>query len=229
MPPTPLHRHQLARLTPSGWQRLLRGDWDERAHDCLRHWAAHALPLVITRQAAAAPQADCIAMGLPAPARWQRRRLALLVPRADVSYFDEFPRLHDVIGCLPRARRRAWHLLCEGLAACGAIARVHGSYGWRHLTLLDHVHAMSDIDLWISVSGCSQADRVAELLQAFPSQRPRLDGELAFADGTAVAWREWLAWRAGSTKAMLVKRLDGCSLLQQPSDRHFVVRAEAFA
>ena len=44
---------------------------------------------------------------------------------------------------------------------------------------------------------------------------PRLDGELRFPDGAAVAWREWEAWRAGRSRAVLVKRLDGCSLWRQ--------------
>ena len=33
-----------------------------------------------------------------------------------------------------------------------------------------------------------------------------------FADGTAVAWREWIEWRAGRTRAVLVKRLTGAAL-----------------
>jgi len=211
---TPLHRHQLARLGAAGWQRVLAREWDAQARECLAHWAAHGLPLVVTRQIPSPLQDDGIAMGLPAPGRWGRRRFAVQVPRADVAYFDEFPGLRQVIGRLPDGQRRAWQALCEGLEACGAVARVHGSHGWRHLTGLDHVHATSDVDLSISVSDDVQADRVAALLQAFPCRRPRLDGELMFADGDGVAWREWLAWRAGRVKALLVKRLDGCSLRQ---------------
>jgi phosphoribosyl-dephospho-CoA transferase len=228
MPATPLHRHQLARLTSCGWQRVLRREWDASARECLAHWAAHGLPLVVTRQVPSALGDDGIAMGLPAPARWGRRRFALQVPRADVSYFDEFPCLRELVTRLPEAQRRTWQALCDSLAACGAIARVHGSHGWRHLTGLDHVHASSDIDLWISVSDDTQADRVAALLQAFPHRRPRLDGELGFADGNAVAWREWLAWREGRVKALLVKRLDACGLMQRP-DRRLAVREEAVA
>jgi len=72
---TPLHRHQLAWLTAAGWQRLRDQDWDATARDCLAHWAAHRLPLVVTRQRGADPRPEpLIALGLPAPGRWQRRR-----------------------------------------------------------------------------------------------------------------------------------------------------------
>ena len=224
----PLHRHQLARLTPSGWEHVLQRDWDGVGRTCLTHWATHGLPLVVTRQAPAPDHDDGIAMGLPAPARWGRRRFALQVPRAEVSYFDEFPLLGHVIGRWSEGRRRAWQGLCEALAACGAVARVHGSHGWQFVTGLDHVRAQSDIDLWISVADDLQADRVAALLHAFPGERPRLDGELV-ADGNAVAWREWLAWRAGRVNTVLVKRVDGCSLRQRAADRPVVVLEEATA
>jgi len=228
VPAPPLHRHQLARLSAAGWQRVLGREWDAQARECLAHWAKHGLPLVITRQPPSPDHDGGIAMGLPAPARWGRRRFALQVPRADVSYFDEFPRLGTVIGRWSDGRRRTWQGLSEALDACGVVARVHGSHGWQFVTGLDHVHAQSDIDLWISVADDVQADRVAALLHAFLGERPRLDGELV-ADGNAVAWREWLAWRAGRVKTVLVKRVDGCSLRQRAPDRPLVVHEEATA
>jgi phosphoribosyl-dephospho-CoA transferase len=212
----PLHRHQLARLTSVGWQRVRDREWDADARACLAHWAANDLPLVIARQPAAPSAIEAIAMGLPAPRRWGRRRYAFSIPRGDVSYFDEFPPAQHVTKLLPERVRAAWGALCNDLRSCGALARVYGSHGWRHITGLDHVHPASDIDLWIAVSDPGQADDVAVRLQSFACARPRLDGELVFDDGAAVAWREWLAWRSGRAKAMLVKRVEGCLLLQQP-------------
>ena len=97
-----------------------------------------------------------------------------------------------------------------------SIARVHGSYGWEHLSGLDHVRQSSDIDVWMAVPDGAQADAAAATLQSFACERPRLDGELVFDDGAAVAWREWLAWRGGRTRALLVKRIDGSSLTHLP-------------
>ncbi|HEX6704806.1 MAG TPA: malonate decarboxylase holo-[acyl-carrier-protein] synthase [Albitalea sp.] len=213
---TPLHRHQLAWLTPAGWQRTLGRPWDAVANECLAHWAEQRLPLVVTRQPSCDDGGDTIAMGLPAPGRWDRRRLVLRVARADVLYFDEFPRAEQIVRLLPASARPAWRKLCAGLQACGAVARVHGSYGWKHLSGLDHVRAGSDIDVWVAVAGVEGADAAATLLQAFPAGRARLDGELVFEDGAAVAWREWLAWRGGHARALLVKRIDGCSLSRTP-------------
>lgn len=207
-----LRRHQLVRLSEAGWSAVLLRPWDPQARECLMHWAMHRLPLVVTRQPVAAPADGWIALGLPSPARWDRRRLALQVPRTALLCFDEFPRLAQVQGLLPRAARTAVRELLGGLDACGAAARVFGSYGWQAISGLDHVRPGSDLDLWISVDDASHADAVTHALRSFGAARPRLDGELVFDGGAAVAWREWAAWRAGRARAVMVKRLNDVAL-----------------
>ena len=215
---TPLHRHQLALLTEAGWQRVLAGAWDAQARDCLAHWAQQRLPLVVTRQRLQ-PHGErdgTVCLGLPAPGRWDRCRIALAVPRTGISHFDAFPLASQLPPLLARPQRAAWRALCAALSACGARARVYGSHGWQLLTGLDHLRAGSDIDLCIAVDGPAQADAVAALLQSWGDDGPRLDGELVFHGGSAVAWCEWLAWRAQRTPAVLVKRLDGVALQHAP-------------
>ena len=211
----PLRRHQIAWLSDAGWRGVLNGDWATEARACLAHWAAHRLPLVVTRQAGSI-EAGSIALGLPAPGCFGRQRLAATVARGAVLYFDEFPLAERALGLLPGAARPPWRDLCAALKATGAVSRVYGSYGWQLMSGLDHVHAGSDIDLWLSVSDADQADAVAACLQRFAVQAPRLDGELMFDDGAAVAWREWRVWRAGATTALLVKGIDGPSLQRLP-------------
>ncbi len=208
-----LHRHQLVGLTDAGWQRVLAGSRDAQAQDCLAHWAQRRLPLVVTRQRPQAGRAVCL--GLPAPGRWERRRIALAVPAAHLAQHQAFPPASALAPLLCAAQRRPWRALCGGLAACGVAARVYGSHGWQLLTGLDHLRPGSDIDLCIAVEGPAQADAVAVLLQSW-SDGLRLDGELVFAGDRAVAWREWLAWRAGRTASLLVKQLDGVALADAP-------------
>jgi phosphoribosyl-dephospho-CoA transferase len=93
------------------------------------------------------------------------------------------------------------------------VARVYGSYGWQQLTGMDYVHAKSDIDLLVEVRTVAQADQASALLCTANDAGPlRIDGELAFESGAAVAWREWLRFRSGQTEQILVKRLAGATL-----------------
>jgi phosphoribosyl-dephospho-CoA transferase len=210
----PLHRHQLVRLRDEAWRGILARTWDDLAQDCLAHWDEQRLPLVVTRQAAGAAAPDDIAVGLAAPLRWQRRRIALSVSRADVAWFDEFPRA-DKLGGGSLSRAGHWQRLSLALKSIGAAPRVYGSHGWQLMTGLPYVHARSDVDLWIAVNDAAHADAVAAVLGAFDEggALPRIDGELLFPGGRAAAWREWRTWRAGGCKSILAKTLAGPMLI----------------
>ncbi|MBL8278086.1 MAG: malonate decarboxylase holo-[acyl-carrier-protein] synthase [Pelomonas sp.] len=209
---TPLHRHQIAWLSREGWQHVLARPWDDDARQCLKHWAGHRLPLVVTRQSASLGEGQ-VALGLCAPARWAYRRLALQLPQADVAYFDEFPLLERVVAQLPASARAGARSLAQALHREGLAARAYGSHGWQALTGLEHLRAGSDLDLWLGVAGTAEADAAVALLARW-SGPVRLDGELVFPGDTAVAWREWQAWREGRTRGLLVKRLQGASTVQ---------------
>lgn len=208
-----LRRHRLAHLCAQGWSQVLDQPWDDEGRACIAHWAGEGLPLVVTRQpASTATQGEGVSLGLPAPARWGRRRLALQVPRAAILCFDEFPRANEVLHLLPRDARAAWRRLMNALEIERVQARVYGSYGWQQLTGLKYVHPGSDLDLWMAVDDARHADAVAACLQALVVGRLRLDGELVFPDGSAVNWREWSAWRAGHARSVLVKHVRGARL-----------------
>ncbi len=237
--PSALHRQQLVRLSAAGWTRVLEAAWDADARACLELWAGRGLPLVVTRQPPA--QDDALATGLPAPSRFWRRRLAVQVAPRDILFLDEFPPAAAVTRLLPRAAAMPWRALLAMLAAADCAPRVYGGYGWQALTRLAYVHAASDIDLLLPVDSAAQADAVARVLalqrgsdlafcppsseaggtHASPEGRrqgltpwngPRLDGELLFPDGAAIAWREWLAHREGRAAQVLVKRLHSVAL-----------------
>lgn len=207
-----LQRHALVWLADAGWQALLPQALDSPSRQCLQHWAREHLPLVVTRQPLDdANSADQLAVGLAMPTRWGRRKLALRVAREHLLYTDAFPAATDITPLLPADARAAWRALCAELAALGVNPRVHGSHGWQKLSGLRYLRAGSDIDLHIAVDSEALADRVATLLQV-DCGGPRIDGELLFPDGAAIAWREWLQLRAGRVREVLVKRLDRVAL-----------------
>lgn len=211
-PPFALRRHQLVQLTPEGWQTVLAQAHAESARPCLAHWAAHDLPLVITRQPESATDTEAIHLGLPAPTCWQRQRLSLVVARSAVRAVSELPAAIDISGQLPDAAQAPWRRLCDQLGALGLHAQVYGSHGWQHLTGLAYLRAQSDLDLFVPVPDAQAADAAAALQAEAGIDSPRLDGELGLADGSAVAWREWRDWRAGRVAQILVKRLQGVAL-----------------
>lgn len=207
----PLRRHQLAYLTAQGWQAALETGRDAQALECLRHWADHGLPLVVTRQPLPADQ-PLVHLGLSAPAAWGRRLLSLRMPPSAIGWFGEFPLLADASQVLPRAARAALAPLADALQARGLRAHAYGSVGWQRLSAQRYLHPQSDLDLWLPVAHALEADAAAALLARHAPGHPRVDGELVFPDGGAVAWREWAAWRAGHGRALLVKRLHGAAL-----------------
>ena len=234
-------RHQLVWLSAAGWQAVLSGPadeapWSDSARDCLQHWAAHGLPLVVTRQPApltaaltgygALPLAGHgaspptprtpltpLTLGLVAPLCWGRQRLFVRAPAAAVQRVGAFPLAVDITGELPAAACKDWRTLCAALQAVGVEARVYGSHGWQALTGLACVReGTSDIDLLLPCATPAQADAATTLLARAARTLPRIDGECVFADGAAVAWREWVEWRAGAVRQLLVKRLHGAAL-----------------
>ena len=207
---TALRRQQLIRLSGDGWARVLDGPWDTTARSCLGLWAARGLPLVVTRQPPR--QEGRVATGLPAPARYRRRRLALSVEARDVMFFDEFPPADAATRLLPRGAAAPWRALLAALAAADCAPRVYGGFGWQALTRMPYVHAGSDLDLLLPVGCAAHADAVAQALASAVWDGPRLDGELLFPDGGAIAWREWHVHRQGRTAQVLVKRLHGVAL-----------------
>jgi len=211
----PLRRHQLALVTADGWKDVLRRAWNAPINAGLSHWAAQGLPVVVTRQLPPPTNTTGrIALGVSLPETWGRQRVALQLMPSQLSMFTEFPTLTASLGVLPAVERKAVRDLAASLAARDLQARVYGSVGWQALTGLPYLHDQSDIDLWLAVDDEHAADAAVELLQQVAGIRRRVDGELVFRDGTAVAWREWAAWRQGRCQRLLAKHLYGHELRQ---------------
>lgn len=218
----PWRRHQLVWLDEFGWYRILiaapgSAEHDAQVQGCLELWAQRRWPLVVRQRAvdrAAAGSPLPLALGLPAPAGWGRRRIGVEVAADAVCRRGEFPLAAEVRLLLPAEAQGRWEDLCAGFERLGIMARVYGSYGWQRLTGLDHLHPASDIDLLLAVADATLADAACALLQRAAPMAPHIDGELAFPDGSAVAWREWARWRVGQTRSVLVKRIDSTVLVE---------------
>ena len=215
----PWRRNRLVRLRPAAWAKLQAQvpASNQAALACVDWWEHQNLPLVIVRQdavLAAEDGAAVLALGLPTPNCWGRQRLRFEVDAADVLEVLDFPAAAAVTALLPLERRAGWAGLCEQLSSAAVAARVYGSFGWQQLSGCAYLRPQSDLDLLLPVAAPQVADAACALLLAADASfgAPRLDGELMFADGSAVAWREWAAWRSGASAQILVKRLHGVSL-----------------
>ncbi len=202
------HRNQLVWLHESAWQQVLLQDWDAQAAEVLRHWQQQ-LPLVVCRQRLPdAPQR--ISLGLPAPLQWERRKLALDVAAQDIARSGNFPALSpDVLGPADTAQLRE---LLQHMQCLQVPLLVYGSFGWQQLCGLPCVRSTSDLDLLAQVPDLHAAGQVVWLLQGL-KLACRVDGELLFPNGWAIAWREYAQLIGGKVERVLVKERSGAQLL----------------
>lgn len=214
-----LQRNQLVWLSDSGWKQLLgRKDnaWDAEATCILQHWHSIQLPLVVCTQRQRHSPAT-ISLGLPAPEQWSRRKLALEVLPQAVERTGGFPSLKQVAHSYFAVP--AMQNLLTAMQANRVQMQVYGSFGWRFLTGLDYVRSTSDLDLRAEVPDHATACKVVLALGSL--QMPlRVDGELAFPDGSAIAWREYQQWVDGKVDRLLVKSRTSVQLLDPAVLQH---------
>ncbi len=187
----PLQRHDLLRVDPRGWQRMLalRSDLAQLPH--VAAWARHGWPVIARRPLCGeTPTRIAAAISLPSPAR--NRGLALQLERADVigraAPLD--------VRAAQAAAPASWRATLAALAAIAeqldTQAHVFGSLLWQTLTGLRYVRADSDLDLMWRVTHAAQARALAAAIAAAAAASPmRIDGELLLPDGAAVHWREF--------------------------------------
>ena len=203
-----LQRNQLVWLTDDAWQQVLARNWDGQAQSILQHWHVQRLPLVVCTQRVQ-ESVNSVSLGLPAPNQWNRRKLALEVPRHALLRAGPFPSVRRVaLQCV----QPGWQPLVGLLEALHRTAAAYGSFGWQFLTGLDYVRPSSDLDISVPVPDHAAAATLAQALADL--QLPlRLDGELVFPDGSAIAWREYGQWMRGTVDRVLVKNRSGVQLM----------------
>jgi phosphoribosyl-dephospho-CoA transferase len=201
-------RNQLVWLTEAGWQQQRARPWDAQAHSILAHWHTQNLPLVVCRQRVP-DSPHSLSLGLPAPLQWERRKLALELPLEAIARAGTFPLLHN-IALSPADTLQADDLLAH-TDALQVSVQVYGSYAWQWLSGLPCVRPGSDLDLLAQVPDLDTAGQVVWLLQGLQLEC-RVDGELMFPGGWAIAWREYAQLIGGKVAQVLVKHRSGVQL-----------------
>jgi len=233
---TELQRNTLVWLTPQAWTAVHAQDWEAPLQDLLRYWQRCQFPWVVAHQRPGVRSGE-VCLGLPAPQHWGRRRLGTQIALDGIARQGQFPLLDEVAGSQRWGITAAsWMSQGSGL---GMVVRVYGSYGWQYMTGMPYVRAGSDLDLSVHVSDFSGAMRALDWLQQV-AQAPdaghaashplplRVDGEIVFPHGQAVAWRELQAMRQGGVRQVLVKDRFQLRLLE-PDGLKAMVAAPAAA
>jgi len=206
-----LVRNQLLCVDSAGWARIGAHDWDAQAQTIFSHWRTHQLPLVVCRQRAET-QPNHVCMGLPSPQQWSRRRVALTVCLDHLTAHAGFPTLGQVV------QTNHWDSavieLSDAIEKLGAKAHVYGSHGWQWLTGLTYLHEASDLDLSLSVNSWEMASHLVHCL-ANTAIHCRVDGEIVFPQGQAIAWRELYQLIQGKTLQVLMKDRHSIKLRSQ--------------
>lgn len=209
---TPRQRHALLTIDPLAWPDILAGH--PQAHSpLLVSWATNGWP-VIRRRPAAGDRSGELPVGVPLPPAAGKLRIALCVPPAAVMVQEGLPALEDAASVAPLS----WHKQIDALLALGRrfglAPACFGSLCWQFRTGLAYLSATSDLDvIWPAPEAADISALLEEIAAAEQGSGPRIDGEIVFADGRAVNWREFYnALAAGGDAQILVKTADGASL-----------------
>jgi phosphoribosyl-dephospho-CoA transferase len=205
-------RHDLAWLTPRGWERACAGA-PAGACEAIASWGRAGWPAVVTR-AHADPGPGRVALGIalpPRPADGSKPRIALSSAVGDIGRTCPALALADAIEAAPSGWQKALAALDEEAADAGLDLRVYGSLAFQALTGQAYVTATSDIDLLLHPAAAPDYRHALALLARHARILP-LDGEIVCGGGQAVAWKELAAAQHGQAR-VLAKSLQGIALV----------------
>lgn len=188
-------RHDLVYLHRDAAFRFACGAADPALTAAVQKWIEAGRPLVAARQPAGGSE---VLLGLALPLAQQRRRAACLVERRAIARVAPPLAPLRCLSRLPVDQAEIMAGLEKSLAAVGVRVGVYGSLAWEALSGEAYRNGDSDIDLVCDVHSLAQYHAALEFLEAAAARLScRLDGEVRFPDGNAVAWRELLAHPEG--------------------------------
>ena len=209
-----LARHMRVWPTTFAWNSMAAAARDAIARAALELWSARGWPLVVRRPVDSEVflSDKGITVGLPLPPALGKGRLKFRVAGEGVAAHAPPIALDDVVAEMEPAWQRALAPLARDATSQGVKLRVFGSAAWQVQTGLAYLHEHSDIDLLVEPAGIGEIDTAITLFERFERRSAvRLDGEIVFPGGDAVAWREWDC--AKSDGRVLAKNLTGAALV----------------
>jgi len=168
-----------------------------------RDWIDQGRPLVAARQLG---DMAYVLLGLSLPLKYDRKRLTIHVEPSAISEVHPPLGIHQCLTGQAASVADVLLALDEQIRLSGAKLGIFGSLAWEAISGEAYRHAESDFDVICDVSDTAQLEMaLAALAQARMSLACRLDGELRFPDGNAVAWLELSEASRASGKKVLVK------------------------
>jgi phosphoribosyl-dephospho-CoA transferase len=211
----PWRRHDLLRVAPGAWASALANYPSLVDLPLVEAWADRGWPVIVRRRGEA-EDPDLAPVGVPLSPAHGKRRVALLLPRADVLQRSSPPLLRAAA----RVADPGWRSTIVSLLALGARIGVEpaafGGLLWQHLTGLAYLSPHSDLDLlWPVPAAFDVLSLVFSIAEVQRDAPLRIDGEVIFPDGSAVNWRElWNAHRTADRATVLAKSMEGVRLVE---------------
>ena len=215
-----LPRHTWVWPTGPGYAALASGLQDPGARAAIDLWSASAWPFIVRRseEDETSRSGDPIAVGLALPPSLGKHRLQFRLMRHDIAVHAPPLALDDVIALSSPTVRRKLTRLARAAARAHLSLHVFGSAAWQAQTGFDYMNADSDIDLLVHPNTRDELNfAIAWLERAQRRVAMRLDGEIVFPGGDAVAWREWAGNRA---HRVLVKNIGGVAMVPRSDLLH---------
>ena len=199
--PEPWKRHDLLRVEPRAWFRIISTRPQLAAVPHVAQWATRGWPLIVRRQLQD-DDPELIPVGLPLPLANGKLRLAFQLSPDDVSARQRPLTLRAAREETPISWRGTVDAVLALADQTGVEPCVFGSLLWQRATGLLYLSASSDLDLLWPVADPDTADRLVGRLVGIAQSSPaHFDGEILLPDGGGVQWREWYL----SSNEVLVK------------------------
>jgi phosphoribosyl-dephospho-CoA transferase len=184
------HRHDLLRVEPRAWPRVLRRHPDLAVLPEVAQWATLGRPLIVRRHSPE-DEENSLPVALALPPSSGKRRVALQVETLDICKKIPSVTLRSVEKDAPLPWLPTVTAVLEVAKETGVEPWIFGSFLWEMLTGLSYLTATSDLDLlWPIVDRSCVTYLVSRLGDIAAGSNVRLDGEVILPWGGGVNWRE---------------------------------------